>query len=177
MSSIDLMILGLTQHRPQSPYEIIQFMETQAVKKWIKISDPAIYRNMREMAKKGYLVGNKVKIGSMPEKTVYHITKKGKDRFFELMDQISSRPKNINFDYGAFIAHLDSLDQATGLKMLKNLKKRFHRERERLNPYLADLKNYPLGGRANITHFQVVFDALIQWIDVIIYEFQKEKIS
>ena len=84
MSSIDLMILGLTQHRPWSPYEIIQLMETRSIKNWIKISDPAIYRNMREMAKKGYLIGKKVKEGNMPEKTVYRITKKGKDHFFEL---------------------------------------------------------------------------------------------
>jgi len=150
-------------------------MESQGVNYWIKISAPAIYRNMREMAKKGYIVGKAVRDGNMPEKTVYRITKKGKDYFLELMEQFSSRPKNIYFDYGAFIAHLDSVDRSTGLRMLRNLKKKFHRERDRLSPYLDNLKSYPLGGRATITHFQVVFDALIQWVDGLMDEFQKEK--
>lgn len=177
MSSINLMILGLMQNRPWSPYEVIQFVESQSIKYWIKISAPAIYRNMREMAKKGYIVGKPVKKGNMPEKTVYSITDEGKAYFLELMDQFSSRPKIIHFDYSAFIAHLDMVDRPTGLRMLKNLKKKFHRERERLNPFLSSLENYPLGARATITHFQVVFDALIQWIEGLIEEFEKERAS
>lgn len=175
MSSIDLMVLGLIKAKPKSAYEINRLMEVDKINTWIKISPRAIYRNIRELAKKGYIVGKKKKEGNMPEKMIYSITDMGTNFFLELMTQSSSHPKNMYFDYGPFLANLDLVDKVTGLDMLENLKKKFHREQERLSPFLDKMESYPFGGKAVLSHYKVIFDSLNQWIDELIEEFKKEK--
>ena len=89
MSSIDLMILGLIKAKPRSAYEINRLVEINKINTWIKISPRAVYRNIRELAKKGYIAGEKRKEGNMPEKMIYSITDNGKDFFLELMTRLS----------------------------------------------------------------------------------------
>lgn len=175
MSSIDLMILGLIKAKPRSAYEINRLVEINEINTWIKISPRAVYRNIRELAKKGYIAGERKKEGNMPEKMIYSITDKGTDFFLELMTRLSSRPKEIYFDYGSFLANLDLVDKPTGLKMLQDLKKKFIREKEKLSPFLNEIQSYPFGGKAVLSHYQVIFDSLIQWIDKLIKDFKKEK--
>ena len=88
--SIEIMILGALIERPMSAYEMDKTLEERNVRRWIRISSPSVYRNVIRLCDEGYADGTVVKEGEMPEKTVYTITDKGRERFAELMDEAAA---------------------------------------------------------------------------------------
>lgn len=121
MSTIDLMLLGVLMKEPMNAYEIKKVMEYRRIKKWIKISSPSVYKNLVKLYKSGFLDGQLVREGEMPEKTVYTINDKGKKYFMRLMQKYSEEPGELHIDFSAFIANLCYVDRETGLKMIEDL--------------------------------------------------------
>jgi DNA-binding PadR family transcriptional regulator len=104
MSTINLNILGLLMKKPMSPYELAQYIDFRGIRTYIKISTPAIYKNMIKLNKAGYLDSEKRKDGEMPEKTIYKVNQKGEHYFLESMVKYSSNPEGIYFDFNSLYA-------------------------------------------------------------------------
>ena len=172
MSSIDLAILGLLKRKSMSAYELTKFVEFMRMKKWMKIGSPTIYQNIKKLAAKKYLSTKTVKEGNMPEKVMYSITESGKEYFLELMNQLSANPGKIYFDFNAFIINLHLVEKDTGLEMLKNLRQYFYRGKEDLERDIAELQDVPLGAKALMTQYHIVFEGMIRWIEGVIQEYQ-----
>ena len=121
MSTIDLMLLGVLMQKPMNAYEIKKIMEYRNIKEWVKISSPSTYKNLLKLCKSGYLDGEVVREGEMPEKTIYTINDKGREYFMQLMLKYSETPDNTYIDFTAFIANLHCVDKDIGLKMIESL--------------------------------------------------------
>lgn len=121
MSTIDLMILGALIEKPMNAYEMKKNMEYRNIKSWVKISSPSIYKNLVALKKKGYLDGEIVREGEMPEKTIYSINEKGKAYFFSLMEKYSEDPVTIYIDFMAFVANLHIVEPNKGVELIKEL--------------------------------------------------------
>jgi DNA-binding PadR family transcriptional regulator len=181
MSTINLNILGLLMKKPMSPYELAQYIEIRGIRTYIKISTPAIYKNMIKLHKAGYLDSEKRKDGVMPEKTIYKINQKGKNYFLELMEKYSSNPEGIYFDFNSFIAFLGQLNKESGLIMLENLKKKIGEMRDQLiklnNKDLETkgMPKFPLAGKAIIKQYSIIYDHLIEWLDELKKEYKENQ--
>jgi DNA-binding PadR family transcriptional regulator len=121
MSTIDLMLLGALMEKPMNAYEMKKNMEFRNIKSWVKISSPSIYKNLVALKKKGYLEGETVREGEMPEKTIYSINEKGKSYFFSLMQRYSRDPGTIYIDFMAFVANLHIVEPLKGIELIKEL--------------------------------------------------------
>jgi DNA-binding PadR family transcriptional regulator len=121
MSTVDMMILGILIKQPMNAYEMKKTLEYRNVKAWTKVSSPAIYKNLLKLNKAGYIDGETVRDGAMPEKTIYTINEKGRTYFMQLMKNCSDNPGMVYVEFASFVANLIAVDKETGCEMLENL--------------------------------------------------------
>lgn len=77
MATIDLIVLGILKKEPMGAYDIQKLVEYRNISKWVKISTPSIYKKAIQLEEKGFIKGEIVKEGKMPEKAVYSLTDEG----------------------------------------------------------------------------------------------------
>ena len=109
MATIDLIVLGMLKKESLSAYDIQKLVEYRNISKWVKISTPSIYKKVLQLEEKGFITGNIVKEGKMPEKVIYSLTDSGEQQFEKLMMEIASKPIQIFLDFNAVIVNLDSI--------------------------------------------------------------------
>jgi hypothetical protein len=56
--------------------------------------------------------------------------------------------------------------------MLKNLQQYFYHGKENLERDIAELQDIPLGAKALMTQYHIVFEGMIRWIEEVIQEYQ-----
>ena len=127
LSKSATMLLGLIDKKPVNAYEIIKILEYMNVKWWYNIADSTVYATLRNLDKKGYIIGVSEKNGNMPFRTVYSISDKGKEEFRDtLINSILSFDYDTNtFSIAAFfLDFFDVKEQITLLeKRIEILKK------------------------------------------------------
>lgn len=133
MSQIDLIILGYLQHKEKSAYEMVKEFETWNLQYWLKISSPAIYKNIVKLYQKGYLDSKTVKEGEMPEKTIYSINQKGLSYFNELMEYSSNNIGRIYFDFNAFLTNIEKTPLEKRKELLLNFKRNIDESKVQMN--------------------------------------------
>ncbi|HIW75054.1 MULTISPECIES: PadR family transcriptional regulator [Gordonibacter] len=120
-TSIEIMILGALIERPMSAYEMDKVLEERNIRRWIRISSPSVYRNVIRLCEEGYTEGTLVKEGEMPEKTVYTITDKGRERFAVLMEETAALPARVDFGFLPVLANISLVDEKTGRALIDEL--------------------------------------------------------
>ncbi len=176
LSAINLVLLGFLMDEPMSAYDLDKLIERDQIKEMVKISTPAIYKNLLKLNESGYLSSQTIKEGEMPEKTIYRITDRGRQFFMELMYKYAGEKLKINFDLNALIINLDKMDPDKALRMLENIRNGFYYQQKTLAEQLLSSRMMPLTGRAVIRQFQLVNQALIDWIEELMPQFRKDKI-
>ena len=101
MATIDLIVLGILKKESLSAYDIQKLVEYRNISKWVKISTPSIYKKVIQLEEKGYISSHCVKVGKMPEKAIYSLTKNGEKKFETLMYEIASHPIHFFLDFNA----------------------------------------------------------------------------
>lgn len=174
MSTVNLLIMGLLLDRPQSAYDIAQVVETQIVGRLVKISTPAIYKNIKQLQKAGFLEVEKVRSGEMPEKKIYTVTESGRAYFLALMEYFSKEFSNVYFDFNAFLINLDKVTKNQGLKMLEELRDQFYEMKSWIvrHEQEARAKNIFFAGRAIIKQYRMMAYMLIAWVEEVIEEYR-----
>ena len=171
MSTINLFLLGFIREKAMSAYEMANFVEAQQIPRMIKISAPAVYKNLVKLASAGYLSTEKVKEGEMPEKTIYSITPDGEKEFFSLLDRYSREQVKFHFDFNAVIINLDKLGREEALIYLENLWSEFKQRDRLIQKNLDILTNVPKEARAIVRQFKMINTTLIEWLEGFMKEY------
>ncbi|MBU3155797.1 PadR family transcriptional regulator [Clostridium estertheticum] len=129
MSSINLIILGYLHNKEKSAYEMVKEFDIWNLTKWLKISDPSIYKNIIKLCDNGYLNSRTVKEGEMPEKTLYSLNEKGNSYFNELMEESSKHIGNFYLDFNAFLANIENIPKEKRKEYLENFKNKAEERR------------------------------------------------
>ena len=79
LSKIPFLILGLIAEKPLNPYQIKQLLEKLDMNAMFPMSSSSVYAAINGLIKKECVSGRKEKVGNMPERTVYSITKQGRE--------------------------------------------------------------------------------------------------
>lgn len=177
MSTINLIILGLLLEKPMSAYEMAQLVDSWLMRKLLKISSPAVYKNLKVLYKKSYLTAKAVKEGEMAEKKIYSITETGRAYFFELMEYYSGNLTDFFFDFNMFLMNLDKVDKKTGLQMLENLQKQINQARSWIVQHELEMKNTHVffTGRMLVKQYRMILSTLRDWIEEVINEYRQTK--
>ena len=111
-SSIDIVLLGLIKEQRRSAYDVSRVIKQRRLRSWIKISDAAVYRNLRILAEQGQLSTQVTRAGAMPEKTIFELTDAGNTRLSQLIREAAAAPLMLHFDFDVWLGHLGFLSQA-----------------------------------------------------------------
>ena len=174
MSSIDLVILGIVLEKPQSAYDIQKDVEYHHFPRWTKISVPSIYRKVLQLSEKGYLHSNIVKGDKFADKAIYSITDQGRAYFKELMAACAAGPVPLQFDFNVVITNLNKIDKAEALELVSALRRSIQFSAKSNEDYAREFAGIPLGGRTIFEQQQLIYRALLEWLDHFEGQFLKE---
>lgn len=169
MSIMNLMLLGFFMEKPMNAYEVKKQVDYRNLTWWIKSSSPSIYRNINTLAAKGYIDGEIVRDGQLPEKTIYTINECGKAHFYELMKQFSSAPPPIFLDFTAIISNINKVDKETGQQLIRELYLSFASARDILLP--LENQYSPYHAKAVIQLSQNMYDTICKWLQQFYVEY------
>lgn len=172
ISSVDLILLGLIRNQPMSAYDLSKM---SGVFELVKISVPAIYKNVRRLEKGGHLVHLKDKKGNMPEKKIYSITAKGEEKFRELLFLCSSSAINFFFDFSVSLLFVNSIDRQSGEKIINSARTRLESKHEYLAGQVEKFNHMPFPiGNLGRQHLKIS-ETLLEWLEDFGNDFQKLK--
>lgn len=175
MSSIDLVILGIVLEKPQSAYDIQKDVEYHRFPLWTKISIPSIYRKVIQLSEKGYLQSDIVKGERFADKAIYSITDKGKDYFEQLMSDYANQQVPLLFDFNVVITNLNKMDKSKALELVTQLRDNIITSKQINNKYSDEFySNLPLVGKTIFDQQQLLYNALLEWIDTFERQFREE---
>ena len=121
MSEIDVVLLGMLKKKPQSAYDLQKSVDYRNISYWVKISNPSIYKNVRQLELKGYIQGQLFKNGNMAEKKVFSVTETGMQYLKNEMKILSKKEIRLFQDMNAVILHLDIMDDDNKQECLSNI--------------------------------------------------------
>ncbi|MBD5549464.1 MAG: PadR family transcriptional regulator [Lachnospiraceae bacterium] len=167
MATIDLIVLGMLKKESMSAYDIQKLVEYRNISKWVKISTPSIYKKALQLEEKGFIKGDIVKEGKMPEKAVYSLTDTGKKEFERLMLEISAKPIHIFLDFNAVIVNLDSLPPEIQQSCVTDIERNIKTLKTYLEENIHEKENIPEipeTGMAVLQQQYVLVEAIEKWI-------------
>lgn len=171
--SIEIMILGALMERPMSAYEMDKEMEIRNVRRWIRISSPSVYRNLIRLFEEGYAEGRVVKEGEMPEKTIYSITEKGKERLRELMHRVAAQPVRVDYGFLPVTANLCWIDEHEGRELISEIAESHRHTAERVEAMIPEYDR--LEARATMDLCAMTYRLVADWLEKYEHEFYHEK--
>ena len=157
MATIDLIVLGILKKEPMGAYDIQKLVEYRNISKWVKISTPSIYKKAIQLEEKGFIKGEIVKEGKMPEKAVYSLTDEGEKEFVKLMME----------DFNAVIVNLDKLPPESQQSCIASIEENIEILKTYLEENLREKENdpeIPKTGMAVLQQQIVLADAIEKWI-------------
>lgn len=165
LSKAGLLLLGMIHEHPMGAYEITKMLDVMNVKWWFRIADATVYSTIRNLEKKSYITGNVEKNGRMPERTVYTITREGKE---VLKEEIKVIFQTMDFD-------------TTGLTIATNYLSIFEQKELEsiIEARLNVLTEYEIGIQQNIREMeqkeisQIIIDNVVRMKNIV----ETEKLS
>ena len=144
VSSIDLFLLGLLEREPQSPYDLAKKIATYELDGVVRLSIPAIYKNVKSLESQNYLQAKTARDGAYPPKTIYSLTPEGRKYFNSLMERYAADKVRYCFDFNSVVINIDMLAPSKRAKMIAQLKEQISQSGgELLNSLRALQRNMP----------------------------------
>jgi DNA-binding PadR family transcriptional regulator len=173
LSLINLTLLGLVIPQPISAYDLAKFVLDHELQEIVRLSIPAIYKNLKKLEEQGYLSAKEIRQGEMPEKTIYSVTANGRQLFYDLMDKYAEEEIKYHFDFNHIVVNLDKLPAKKGLRLATRLKTRLEKRKEDMLKEKQLLSTVSRTGAVLFSQVQHVNQALLQWIDELISTLSK----
>ena len=133
LSKSATLLLGLIDQHPLNAYELIKTLDYMNIKYWYNIGNSTVYATIKTLEKKEWISGKTVKDGNMPDKTVYTITKRGKE---ELLNTLRASFCQFDYDTNIFSITAFFLDRFPRAEQQDLLEKRL----TILNGYLSGIE-------------------------------------
>jgi len=174
VSTIDLIILGILIEKTMNAFELTRFIERERIGYLLKISTPAVYKSCKRLYKAGYLEGKVTRDGEMPEKVIYTVNQKGKERFYRLMEHFSGRLNPFYFEFNSFLWNIDKLKKKEALQMLENLKNQLLRLKKWITEHEKESSaKIPFASRMIVKQYRMLVGTLAVWIKETITEYKR----
>ena len=129
LSKSATMLLGLVCKMPRNAYEITKQLQIMNVSSWYNIANSTVYATLKTLEKRVFIYGIIEKDGNLPDKTIYSLTDRGKEKLLETLEQ-----SILSFDYDTNVFSI----AAFFIDILEN-------REELLDKRLVLLNNYKVG--------------------------------
>ncbi|MDH5376844.1 MAG: PadR family transcriptional regulator [Gammaproteobacteria bacterium] len=172
MSTIDLIVLGILLNNPLNAYELVRFIRERSVDRVLKISEPAVFKSCRRLANSGYLDGETVREQGVPDKVVYRINDKGRERLYELMSHFATNHKPFYIEFNTVIWNIENLERDKAREILSRLQAQLHQLKLWIIEHEEEGRGkIPFGPAMIVRQYVMTLSALCDWIDETVVEF------
>ncbi len=87
MSKNELVVLGLLNQKPMHGYQLHHEIERTGMEVWAEVNLSSIYNTLNRLEQNKMVTARRERPGKMPERSVYNITKKGKEKLAGLLER------------------------------------------------------------------------------------------
>lgn len=120
MSRNELVVLGLLNQKPMYGYQLHREIQRTGMEIWAEVNLSSIYNTLNRLQQSRMVREKKEKPGRMPERSVYHIAKTGKEKLVSLLRQILSDNRIRPADLMLGIFFIQGLPKREALDCLKS---------------------------------------------------------
>jgi len=128
LSKTDLLILGVIAEKAINPYAIIKLINYKRNNIRRYVPPQTVYGVINNLHRKKLITGKKMKNGNMPERTVYSITKKGKEMIRKSLISYLNTPEDNLSELVLSILLVGFVDRETVLKALREYREKLQKE-------------------------------------------------
>jgi len=137
MTKNELVVLGLLKEMPMHGYQLYHEIEKRNMEAWAQVNLASVYNTLDRLRRAKMVEAKKEKPGKMPEREVFHITRKGKQKLATLVEEAITDDRMPENNFCVGVAFLSGLSKRKALECLELKKKRLRKVAE----HLENLKN------------------------------------
>lgn len=118
LTPLALAVLRLLDTEPMHPYEMQQRIRDHAIDRVVKVAHGSLYHTVERLAEDGLIEPVETsRAGRRPERTVYAITERGRDKAHSRLREFIARPVQEYPSFGMALAFMEMLapDEAAAL--------------------------------------------------------------
>ncbi len=120
-----LAVLAYLTQRPMHPYELSRALRDNGDARSIKFTHGSLYMVVGQLAKAGFITEQETsREGLRPERTVYALTRAGRDELHDWMRELVEQPQH---EYSAFVAALSLIAALPPSEVRTLLRRRLER--------------------------------------------------
>jgi len=160
MTKNELVVLGLLKEMPMHGYQLYHEIEKRNMEAWAQVNLASVYNTLDRLRRAKMVEAKKEKPGKMPEREVFHITRKGKQKLATLVEEAitDDRMPDNNFCVGvAFLSGLSKKKALESLEVKRKVLKKVvaHLESQKKDESRAMPLNWRFLLRYGIEHVQL----------------------
>jgi DNA-binding PadR family transcriptional regulator len=180
LSPLALSILQLLDERPMHPYELASTMRERHQDEFIRLNFGSLYHTVDMLERNGWIVpSEREREGGRPERTVYRLTKPGREVLVRVVGDILSQPRR---EYPHFAAGLMFMHHIAGREAALHLANRAAALKatiEKLTRIMAELRAEGLTRLAliELEHKIAMLDAERKWVSNLEKEIKDGKLE
>lgn len=141
VSRVDLLVLGLLTDRPMHGYEISQVISGEDIEAWLSVSLTSIYYSLNKLKKNGLIVETVHRSDNSPERSVFHLTDKGRSCFLELLERSLASTERTYFDMDLAVYFINRLPSQRAAHLLERRKRFVAGLRQEMSDRVAELRD------------------------------------
>jgi DNA-binding PadR family transcriptional regulator len=167
ISPLSLSILQLLDERPMHPYELASTMRERHQDEFIRLNFGSLYHTVEVLERNGWIApSEREKEGRRPERTVYRLTRPGREVLVSVVGEILARPRREYPHFSAGLMFMHHLDAAEASGHLRNRVLALKATIEKLNGIMAELRTHGVSRLAliELEHKIAMLDAERKWV-------------
>ena len=168
VSPLALSILQLLDERPMHPYELASTMRDRHHDEFIRLNFGSLYHTVEVLERNGWIVpAEREKEGRRPERTIYRLTRAGRDVLVGVVGDILARPRREYPHFAAGLMFMHHLSASAAAEHLRNRTLALKATTEKLNGILAEVRAQGVSRLAliELEHKIAMLDAERRWVN------------
>jgi len=167
VSPLALSILQLLDERPMHPYELASTMRDRHQDEFIRLNFGSLYHTVDVLERNGWIVpAEREREGGRPERTVYKLTKPGRDVLVGVVGDILAHPRREYPHFAAGLMFMHHLGASEAARHLADRAVALKAKVEKLNGIMAEVREMGVTRLAliELEHKIAMLEAERRWV-------------
>jgi DNA-binding PadR family transcriptional regulator len=180
ISPLALSVLQLLDEGPMHPYELAATMRDRHQDEFIRLNFGSLYHTMDVLERNGWVVpSEREKEGGRPERTVYKLTKAGRETLVSVVGEILARPRREYPHFAAGLMFMHHLGASEAAQHLADRAVALKATIEKLNGIMAEVREMGVTRLAliELEHKIAMLEAERKWVINLEKEIKEEKLE
>lgn len=142
MAKNEMVALGLICSEPCHTYALDGLIHAMGLEQWANIAKASIYNTLRRLESEGCVTVTTEKVGNMPERKVYAIAEKGKQRLLEELRENMLLPGTSDNIFALAMCFNFGMSADEAIEILEKRIENLNNEIEKLKMVYEEVKKY-----------------------------------